>query len=71
MKQLLMKTNAQEFMFKVCLFSVCWGADDVLWVSTLTQMVSEFPWAMMLACLHIFILWLLHHSMQLKLWMRQ
>jgi hypothetical protein len=50
MKQLLMKTNAQEFMFKVSLFSVCWGADDVLGVSTLTQMVSEFPWAMMLAC---------------------
>jgi hypothetical protein len=43
MKQLLMKTNAQEFMFKVSLFSVCWGthADDVLGVSTLTQMVSE------------------------------
>ncbi len=30
MKQLLMKTNAQKFMFKVSLFSVCWGADDVL-----------------------------------------
>jgi hypothetical protein len=51
MKQLVMKTNAQEFMFmKLSLFSVCWGADDVLGVSTLTQMVSEFPWAMMLAC---------------------
>jgi hypothetical protein len=31
---------------KVFLFSVCWGADDVLGVSTLTQMISEFSWAM-------------------------